>query len=133
MKLKTLKTSLKSAGTRLATVAPGSWRESGASSTERGYGYRWQKARAAHLAEHPFCTYCLRDAGVTEVDPAQIILAVTAKGLKLPFATVVDHRIPHLGNQVLFWDRSNWQSLCASHHSRDKQREEAILRATSNL
>jgi hypothetical protein len=24
----------------------------------------------------------------------------------------------------LFWRRSNWQALCATHHSRDKQREE---------
>jgi hypothetical protein len=25
----------------------------------------------------------------------------------------------------LFWDSTRWQSLCTTHHSRDKQREEA--------
>jgi 5-methylcytosine-specific restriction protein A len=31
-------------------------------------------------------------------------------------ATVVDHKIPHKGDMKLFWDRSNWQSLCKCHH-----------------
>lgn len=31
-------------------------------------------------------------------------------------ATVVDHIIPHRGDQKLFWDRSNWQALCKSCH-----------------
>jgi 5-methylcytosine-specific restriction protein A len=26
----------------------------------------------------------------------------------------VDHVVPHRGDQLLFWDRSNWQSLCRS-------------------
>nr|WP_233210020.1 HNH endonuclease [Comamonas sp. 26] len=42
-------------------------------------------------------------------------------------ATVVDHVIPHRGDQSLFWRRSNWKPLCAIHHSRDKQREESRL------
>jgi len=39
-------------------------------------------------------------------------------------ATVVDHIIPHRGDQKLFWDTANWQALCKPHHDRDKQREE---------
>ena len=31
--------------------------------------------------------------------------------------TVVDHIIPHRGDQKLFWDRSNWQPLCEHHHN----------------
>lgn len=31
-------------------------------------------------------------------------------------ATVVDHIIPHTGNDKLFWDKDNWQSLCKSCH-----------------
>jgi 5-methylcytosine-specific restriction protein A len=31
-------------------------------------------------------------------------------------ATVVDHIIPHRGNQRLFWDQNNWQALCKRHH-----------------
>lgn len=33
-------------------------------------------------------------------------------------ATEVDHIKPHRGDMVLFWDESNWQGLCRSHHSR---------------
>jgi 5-methylcytosine-specific restriction endonuclease McrA len=40
-------------------------------------------------------------------------------------ATVVDHVEPHRGDQERFWDERNWQALCASCHSSDKQREEA--------
>ncbi|WP_430395093.1 HNH endonuclease signature motif containing protein [Enterovirga aerilata] len=39
-------------------------------------------------------------------------------------ATVVDHVVPHRGDQALFWDPSNWQPLCREHHDRDKQRQE---------
>jgi hypothetical protein len=40
-------------------------------------------------------------------------------------ATVVDHIIPHRGDQELFWDRSNWQPLCAPHHDITKTLEES--------
>ncbi|WP_424955682.1 AAA family ATPase [Hyphomicrobium sp. 1Nfss2.1] len=39
-------------------------------------------------------------------------------------ATVVDHIEPHHGDQVLFWDETNWQSLCVTHHNATKQRME---------
>jgi 5-methylcytosine-specific restriction enzyme A len=39
-------------------------------------------------------------------------------------AFAVDHIVPHKGDQVLFWDQSNWQSLCRTHHNSDKQRIE---------
>jgi 5-methylcytosine-specific restriction protein A len=68
------------------------------SSRERGYTWQWEKARAAWLAEHPLCVECEREGRAVA-------------------ATVVDHRIPHRGNQELFWaSETNWQSLCASHH-----------------
>ena len=35
----------------------------------------------------------------------------------ITMATVVDHIIPHRGDQKLFWDRSNWQPLCEHHHN----------------
>jgi len=61
------------------------------SSTQRGYGSRWQKARATFLSHHPECG-CGADA------------------------TVVDHIIPHKGDQGLFWDTSNWQPMCKRCH-----------------
>lgn len=39
-------------------------------------------------------------------------------------ATVVDHNIPHKGNKVLFWDVSNWQSLCKACHDAKTARED---------
>jgi hypothetical protein len=44
-------------------------------------------------------------------------------GLNKP-AKVVDHIVPHRGDMSLFWDRANWQSLCANCHSSYKQRLE---------
>jgi 5-methylcytosine-specific restriction protein A len=83
-----------------------SWRYATTSSTERGYGYAWQKARARFLAAHPLCTQC------------------ESEGRTIP-ATVVDHRIPHRGNQALFWDETNWQSMCKPHHDSKTQAETA--------
>lgn len=47
-----------------------------------------------------FCVHCWRDA--------QLLAA----------AEEVDHVRPHRGDPVLFWDTSNWQPLCRTHHSR---------------
>ena len=93
-------------GSRLAVAAPGSWRTGKTTSSQRGYNYEWQKARLVHLNDNPLCVYCERDGRVTA-------------------ANTVDHVTPHRGDMTLFWDRSNWMSLCASCHSSKKQREEA--------
>lgn len=106
-RLQTLKPKLLVLDTRrVPTMTAGGWRTEGMTSTQRGYGYKWQKAREQFLRENPLCVVC------------------TAQGI-VTVATVVDHIIPHRGDQSLFWRRSNWQSLCSTHHSRDKQREEA--------
>ena len=59
---------------------------------QRGYGSKWQIAREEFLRVHPTCAKCACRA------------------------TVVDHIIPHRGDQALFWNRSNWQGLCKRHH-----------------
>lgn len=66
---------------------------------KRGYNRRWQKARKSYLEAHPLCVMC-------------------AKQGKYVRATVVDHIIPHRGDQKLFWDQNNWQSLCKSCHDK---------------
>lgn len=76
------------------------------SSTQRGYGYKWQQARSGYLKLHPLCVYCKQ---IGRVSPA----------------TVVDHKIPHRGDMTLFWDKDNWQSLCDTCHSSIKQQEES--------
>lgn len=37
---------------------------------------------------------------------------------------VADHRTPHRGDEALFWDEGNLQTLCKPCHDRHKQREE---------
>ncbi|MGX5650198.1 HNH endonuclease [Hydrogenophaga borbori] len=106
-RLRTLKPRLTPANlSPVATLNPGSWRTKDMSSTARGYGYAWQQAREQHLRQHPLCVMC------------------DAKG-RTTRATVVDHKTPHRGDKVLFWDRANWQSLCAPCHDGEKKRQEA--------
>ena len=40
-------------------------------------------------------------------------------------AKEVDHIVPHKGDMKLFWDQTNWQSLCKPCHDSVKQAEEA--------
>ena len=68
-------------------------------SSQRGYNAKWQKARAAYLAEHPLCVACHDDG-------------------RLVTATEVDHIEPHRGDVAKFWDTENWQGLCKRCHSR---------------
>jgi 5-methylcytosine-specific restriction protein A len=69
------------------------------SAASRGYGYRWQKARAGFLSkeENALCVYCKKAGRVVA-------------------ATVVNHRIPHRGDTKLFWDKGNWEPVCKPHH-----------------
>lgn len=81
--------------------------ENRGSARQRGYTYKWEKARARYLREHPLCRMCF-DRGLIRA------------------AEVVDHIIPHKGDPVLFWDSANnWQSLCKPHHDSAKQAEDA--------
>ena len=80
--------------------------ETRGSSAERGYGYRWQRAREGWLRKHPLCVMCQREGA-------------------LRAATVVDHITPHRGNKALFWSRDNWQSLCVEHHGRKTATEDS--------
>lgn len=66
------------------------------------YGRRWQRRRLVYLAERPLCVVCEK------------------RGL-IRAATVVDHRVPHKGDLVLFWDEGNWQALCKTCHDSYKQ------------
>ncbi|ATD62508.1 MAG: HNH endonuclease [Janthinobacterium svalbardensis] len=131
VRLTTLKSRLAVLPGSVPVLAAGSWRSSTASSTKRGYGYAWQKARVGYLRSHPFCVYCLRDplyAAIRGMVPSTAILHCADVGLAVPMASVVDHIEPHRGDQALFWNKANWQSLCGTHHSADKQREEAAQR-----
>lgn len=69
------------------------------SSSKRGYNSKWQKARARYLKLHPLCVECQK------------------RGI-LRRAEVVDHIVPHRGDQSLFWKESNWQALCKPCHDK---------------
>ncbi len=66
---------------------------------------RWKRLRAAHRRKSPLCAMCLTQGVVTAVQ-------------------VVDHVVPHKGDELLFWDAGNLQSLCKHHHDSTKSRME---------
>jgi 5-methylcytosine-specific restriction protein A len=67
------------------------------SSTQRGYGYRWQQFRKRYLSKHPLCVECKAAGRVT-------------------LAIDVDHVDPHRGDMEKFW-AGPFQGLCHSCHS----------------
>lgn len=69
------------------------------SASSRGYGSRWRRESKAFLRAHPLCAECERNGRYVK-------------------ATVVDHKVPHRGDQRLFWDRDNWQPLCKPCHDK---------------
>lgn len=71
---------------------------------------QWRQLRWSILMRDLFtCQRC----GRIEADTSQL---------------VADHRVPHRGNEALFWDAGNIQCLCKSCHDGAKQREEAAAR-----
>lgn len=72
----------------------------------RGYGSRWRKASKVYLQSHPLCVQCMKEDRYVR-------------------ATVVDHIVPHRGDQKLFWDQSNWQALCKPCHDRKTGKEDS--------
>lgn len=67
---------------------------------------RWKRLRARQLASEPLCCMCGELGRVTE-------------------ATVADHKVPHKGDEVLFFNARNLQSLCKTHHDSSKAKQEA--------
>ena len=60
---------------------------------------RWRDQRLIYLMDNPLCVVCAKDGRITP-------------------ANTIDHIIDHKGCYDLFWDVSNWQSTCASCHSK---------------
>lgn len=75
------------------------------SAAKRGYGPRWKKVRILQLTQEPLCCICIDDGRTVQ-------------------ATVVDHIVPHKGDQALMWDGNNHQSLCKSCHDRKTATED---------
>ena len=69
---------------------------------------RWKKLRLRIFARDLF-TCQMPGCGRIEGDTSQL---------------VADHRRPHRGDEALFWDEGNIQTLCKPCHDGAKQREE---------
>lgn len=67
---------------------------------------RYKRLRKMRLAAEPLCRYCKERFD------------------KLTPATVCDHIKPHKGDEELFFDYANTQSLCKHCHDSVKHREE---------
>lgn len=74
--------------------------KSRATAAERGYGSRWQRYREIYLQQHPACVKCQAAGRAMRSQERE-----------------VDHIIPHRGDQKLFWDPDNHQTLCKPCHS----------------
>ena len=89
--------------------------------TARGYDNRWLRASKAYLRDHPLCQCPDCDEG----------------RIRVRLSEVVDHRIPHRGDQALFWDEHNWQAMAKTCHDRKTAREDGAFgnagRGGSNL
>jgi 5-methylcytosine-specific restriction enzyme A len=66
---------------------------------------RWKDIRRDQLEAEPLCARC-QTRGVDTL------------------ATVAHHRVPHQGDEKLFFDRSNLASSCKPCHDQDEQRVE---------
>ena len=75
---------------------------------ERGYNYRWQKESKYFLRLHPLCQCEACDEG----------------RIRVRAASVVDHKVPHRGDPVLFWNQTNWQSMAKECHDKKTARHD---------
>ena len=66
------------------------------------YTARWKALRLSQMQSEPLCAFCLSQNVITN-------------------ATVADHITPHKGNELLFYDADNLQSLCKRCHDSVKQ------------
>lgn len=76
------------------------------SAAKRGYGSKWQRLSKAYLRKNPLCVKCKADGSFVT-------------------ATVVDHIVPHRGDEVLMWSESNWQALCKHCHDKKTGNEDS--------
>jgi 5-methylcytosine-specific restriction endonuclease McrA len=68
---------------------------------------RWQRLRLRTFLRDRYTCQC--GCGQLEGDTSRLIC---------------DHKIPHRGDERLFWDEANLQTLWKPCHDRDKQRAE---------
>jgi 5-methylcytosine-specific restriction endonuclease McrA len=65
-------------------------------SSNPAYSHEWTQASLEFRRQHSKCLGCGNPA------------------------TIVDHVVPHRGDQKVFWDKRNWQPSCEQCHKRVK-------------
>jgi len=96
-------------------------REPQRSAFSRGYTKAWAKASKAFRLKYPLC-------GMRPNHEPPVMSLCDQLERTTP-ATLTDHIVPHRGDQVLFWDEGNWQSLCTPCHTRKTKAEDAAFQA----
>lgn len=112
MALKVLKPRLTKLLPRLATPREVRDKRYSPDATVRGWYHsaRWQRLRQEVLIRD---LYTCQQTGV-----------ILTTGRDAPNAAVVHHKVPHKGDEKLFWDSSNLESVAKSWHDSEAQREE---------
>jgi 5-methylcytosine-specific restriction protein A len=112
MALKTLKPRLSKLPPRLKTTREIRDKRYSADATVRGWYHsaRWQKLRQEVLIRD---LYTCQQTGV-----------ILTTGRDAPNAAVVHHKVPHHGDERLFWDIDNLESVAKSWHDAEAQRLE---------
>jgi 5-methylcytosine-specific restriction enzyme A len=93
--------------------------------TQRGYGWRWQRYRDWFVRQVD-CPNCGRNHALCENLDCQ-------RTGHVALAYAVDHITPHRGNTALFWDHANHQSLCQSCHNSKANRERRTTMAEEHI
>ena len=75
---------------------------------------RWIKQSNLFREKNPLCVACLQYGIITDCQGKD-------KNGRPKGAT--DHIVPHKGNKRLFFDKTNWQTLCLMHHNQKSAKE----------
>ena len=89
------------------------------SSTARGYGSKWQKAREGFLARHPLCQCPQCGEGTIRVLASSVVDHKAAPRIAEAIESGDAEALRRA--QRLFWDESNWQALSKQCHDSWKQ------------
>jgi 5-methylcytosine-specific restriction protein A len=93
-------------------------REPRVSAYRRGYTKKWSAYSRRRLQAFPLC-------GMRSTPQLNTQHSCCAREGRVAIATVTDHIVPHRGDQEMFWNPENHQSLCESCHNAKSRSERA--------
>ncbi|SDZ57073.1 HNH endonuclease [Jannaschia faecimaris] len=75
----------------------------------------------AQKAREPLCKYCLKRGFAND---GSLTASGAPQASRRRRHVAADHIVPHKGDEALFFDPDNLQTLCPDDHDRNRQREE---------